>query len=173
MGRLISSKGFDLLIRSFHIAARDKPGWVLLILGDGDDRGRLEKITKDLGIEDKVFLPGRVKNTQDYLKNSKIFVLSSRHEGFPNALIEAMSLGMPVISTDCPFGPSEIIHDGVDGMLVPKENVTELARAMENLMDNEALRIRIGGKAGETSGRFTLDVIMDQWETLISQVIRI
>ncbi|HHO75623.1 MAG TPA: glycosyltransferase family 4 protein [Deltaproteobacteria bacterium] len=172
MGRLVPSKGFDLLMRSFHIASRDKPDWILLILGEGEDRGRLEKIAKELGISDRIFMPGRVKNTHDYLESSKIFVLSSKHEGFPNALIEAMSLGMPVISTDCPFGPSEIIHDGIDGMLIPNKNIHELALALKHLMDNEAERIRFGEKARETSRRFNIEVIMDQWEKLISHVIK-
>jgi GalNAc-alpha-(1->4)-GalNAc-alpha-(1->3)-diNAcBac-PP-undecaprenol alpha-1,4-N-acetyl-D-galactosaminyltransferase len=172
MGRLVPSKGFDLLIRSFHIASQDNPDWILLILGEGEDRERLERITKEIGIGDRVFMPGRVRNTHDYLKSSKIFVLSSKHEGFPNALIEAMSLGMPVISTDCPFGPSEIIHDGIDGMLVPKENIHELSLALKHLMDNEAERIRFGEKARETSRRFKMEVIMDKWEKLISHVIK-
>lgn len=170
IGRLIPSKGFDLLIRSFHAASRDNPEWTLQILGEGEDRRRLENIARELDIQDRVLIPGRVKNPFDYLSRSTLFVLPSRHEGFPNALIEAMTLGLPVISTDCPFGPSEIIRHGVDGILVPNGDMERLSHEMRFLMENAGSRENLGQKARESSRRFHLDVIMHQWESLVHLV---
>jgi len=170
MGRLIPGKGFDLLIHSFHKAARDKPEWSLLILGEGEDRPRLEGIIRELGMQDRVQMPGRARDPFDYLRSSTLFVLSSRHEGFPNALIEAMALGLPVISTNCPFGPSEILNDGIDGMLVPNGDVQALARTMDYLMVHEDERKRLGNHARESSGRFSLETVMDRWESLLSAI---
>ena len=169
-GRLIPSKGFDLLIQAFHIAARDKREWSLLILGEGEDRPRLEGITSELGMQDRVHMPGRVKNPFAFMESSSLFVLSSRHEGFPNALIEAMALGLPVISTDCPHGPSEIVTDGVDGILVPNGDFQALSSAMEHLMVHEDMRNRLGEHARVSSERFSLDTVMHQWESLLETI---
>ncbi len=169
-GRLIPSKGFDLLIRSFHSATRDKPEWSLQILGEGEDRPRLEGIIRELGMQDRVHMPGRTRNPFDAMKSSTLFVLPSRHEGFPNALIEAMALGLPVISTDCPFGPSEIINDGVDGILVPPGDVQALAGAMEHLMVHEDARRMLGEHARASSGRFSLETVMHRWESLLTTI---
>ncbi len=171
IGRLIPSKGFDILVRSFHAASRDKPEWTLQILGEGQDRPRLERIAGELGIQDRVLMPGRVKNPFDYLRSSTLFVLPSRHEGFPNALIEAMTLGLPVISTDCPFGPSEIITHGVDGILVPNGDMERLSHEMRCLMENAGSRESLGQNAKASSRRFHLDVIMQRWESLVHLVL--
>jgi glycosyltransferase involved in cell wall biosynthesis len=169
-GRLIQGKGFDLLIRAFHGAARDRPEWSLLILGEGEDRTRLEGIIRELGIQDRVHMPGRVKNPSDYMASSKLFVLSSLHEGFPNALIEAMAVGLPVISTNCPFGPSEIVNDGVDGILVPSGDVQALSCAMEYLMVHEDVRNRLGERARVSSEKFSLETVMHRWESLLETI---
>ncbi|MDT8272753.1 MAG: glycosyltransferase family 4 protein [Desulfomonilia bacterium] len=169
-GRLIPNKGFDLLIRSFYAATRDRHEWSLLILGEGEERPRLEELIRKCGLQDRVHLPGRVKNPNALMKSSTIFVLPSRHEGFPNALIEAMALGLPVISTDCPFGPSEIIRHGFDGLLVPNGNEHELTRAIEYLMTSDEEKTRLGNNARESSGRFSLDPVMHRWESLLSSL---
>jgi len=169
-GRLIPSKGFDLLIQAFHAAARDKHAWSLLILGEGEDRPRLEGIVRELGLHNRVHMPGRVRDPFDAVRSSTIFVLSSRHEGFPNALIEAMALGLPVISTDCPFGPSEIVNNGVDGVLVPNGNVRALADAMEHLMVSEDARRMLGEHARVSSERFSLDTVMHHWGALLETI---
>ncbi|HOO44649.1 MAG TPA: glycosyltransferase family 4 protein [Deltaproteobacteria bacterium] len=171
MGRLVHHKGFDLLIEAFSIAAGGRKDWSLMILGEGEDRTFLEDLARSLSIRDQIIMPGRVCNIGQIMKKSDLFVLSSRHEGFPNVLLEAMASGLPVISTDCPFGPSEIIHDGIDGMLVSNENIHEIALAMKHLMDDKKKRIRLGKEAKESSRRFSIEKIMNQWDHLISHTI--
>ncbi|MBD1896891.1 MULTISPECIES: glycosyltransferase family 4 protein [unclassified Coleofasciculus] len=172
VGRLDSQKGFDLLLQAFALLKVCYPDWTLTILGEGALRTELEALRNQLGLSNRVHLPGRVKNIYEFLKQADIFVMSSRFEGFPNALCEAMACGLPVISTDCPSGPREIIRDGVDGILVQNGNVDALAAAMERLMSNEAERQRLASRATQVMDRFSLEKIMEMWENLLDQVIK-
>jgi GalNAc-alpha-(1->4)-GalNAc-alpha-(1->3)-diNAcBac-PP-undecaprenol alpha-1,4-N-acetyl-D-galactosaminyltransferase len=171
IGRLDPQKGFDLLLRAFARLADQHQTWNLTILGEGELRAELETLRTELGLQYRVQLLGRVSNPHDYLKQADIFVMSSRFEGFPNALCEAMACGLAVISTDCRNGPREIIRDGVDGMLVPTEDVPALAIAMEQLMSDEAKRKSLANRSAEITQRFGLEQVMLLWETLIDEVI--
>ena len=117
-GRLVKQKGFDLLLPSFASLAERFPAWGLLILGEGPDRPSLERQAAALRIADRVLMPGVVKKLHAILQHCDIFVLSSRFEGQPLALMEAMLCGLPVVSYDCPSGPAAIVRPGVDGLLV-------------------------------------------------------
>lgn len=117
MGRLNGQKNFDLLIRSFHLIS-NKCDAILLILGEGNERKPLEELIEKLDLNTRVFLPGFVSNPFVYLRLSSVFVLSSRYEGMPNALIQAAIFQKPIVSTDCPSGPSEILNNGEFGCLV-------------------------------------------------------
>jgi GalNAc-alpha-(1->4)-GalNAc-alpha-(1->3)-diNAcBac-PP-undecaprenol alpha-1,4-N-acetyl-D-galactosaminyltransferase len=171
MGRFNSQKAFDILIRAFAKSSVGRPEWRLTILGDGEDRKQLELLIKDLGVTSVVRLPGRVANPGIYLSAADLFVLSSRYEGFPNALLEAMAVGLPVIATNCESGPSHIVQHEVDGILVPVENVDALASAMAVLMDDASLRKRLGERATAVSERYAIDSIMSRWESLLNEVI--
>ncbi|MEK7377130.1 MAG: glycosyltransferase family 4 protein [Candidatus Margulisiibacteriota bacterium] len=164
VGRHSYEKGFDLLLKAFSQTRDKHPEWTLSIFGDGPLRQELGELAKELGLIEKVEFHRPVKNIYDYLKKSDIFVLSSRFEGFPNALCEAMACGVAVISTDCPSGPRGIIRDGIDGILVPKGDIDALAKAMDHLMSDEAERKRLGSRAKEIVERYSVDKIMGMWK---------
>lgn len=129
VGRLTEQKDFTTLIRAFAIVKEVFPAR-LVILGEGEGRTCLEKFVRDLDLEDSVELPGFVSNPYKYIKRAAVFVLSSKWEGLPTVLIEALALGTPVISTNCPSGPSEILEGGKWGRLVPVGDAEALARAI-------------------------------------------
>ena len=170
MGRFHRQKGFDLLLEAFSRLKDSYPDWSLTILGDGPLQPQIEALRDELGLKDKVLLPGLVRNPHQVLRQADIFVLSSRWEGMPVALMEAMSCGLPVISTDCRTGPREIIRDGVDGILVPPEDVEALTVAMDDLMSDKSKRERLSCRAVEVNERFNLNKVMEMWEELFRGV---
>ena len=167
MGRFDCQKGFDILLRAFAKACGDGlTGWKLTILGDGRERPALESLAAELNIQHLVDMPGRVQNPESWLQESAIFVLSSRFEGFPNALIEAMSCGMSRVVVDCPSGPADIVEDGANGLLVPPQDEAKLAQGIMKLAADEALRQALGSRAAEIVHR-SLAQVMAQWEATI------
>jgi glycosyltransferase involved in cell wall biosynthesis len=167
MGRLSQEKRFDLLLLAFAQLKERHPNWNLTILGEGPLRQVLESLRDQLGLTSRVFLLGYVRNTYYHLEKADLFVMCSRFEGFPNALCEAMACGLPVISTDCPSGPREIIRGGENGLLVQPEDVNVLALAMDSLMSDEKERKRLGSRAVEVIERFSLEKIMRMWEEVL------
>ena len=168
VGHLVPVKGFDLLIEAFARASRNHPEWHLVLWGEGPDRGSLLALARRLGVADRVRCPGRSETPGGWIGSTTIFVLSSRHEGLPNALIEAMAAGTPVIATDCPVGgPRSVIAHGLDGLLVPPEDVGTMATALERLMASTPLRSRLGTAAVKSAERFAEPAIMAQWTGLI------
>ncbi|MBN1967938.1 MAG: glycosyltransferase family 4 protein [Candidatus Delongbacteria bacterium] len=166
VGRLRESKGFDILINAFKIISDKYEDWILEIWGDGELKSDLTNQIKDLELERKVFLRGVTRNIQYEMLKSDIFVLSSRVEGFGLVLCEAMSIGLAVVSTDCPYGPKEIVTNYYDGLLVENENEIKLAEAMELLIADKTLRKKLGLNAIESMSKFSEKNIIDRWEKL-------
>ena len=162
VGRLHPQKGFDRLIQAMTIVVKNHK-CQLMILGEGPERKALESQIHSLGLTDYVLLPGVVDNPFPYYAAAIAFVLPSRHEGWPMVLVEAMACGCPVISFVCPYGPDEIIEDGVSGLLVAEGDVEGLARAMERVLQDKSLRKRLGGGGIERVKRFDVREIAKQW----------
>ncbi len=171
MGRLEAIKGFDLLLEAFAAAHHGSEEWRLVILGEGPERSRLESLADALGIAPWVSLPGLVQYPERVLCRASLFVLSSRVDGFPNSLLEAMACGLPVIAFDCPGGVREIIRPGIDGLLVPPQDVAALARAISELMGDAEKRRLLGIRAREVCQRFGIEPIMARWNRLIMEVV--
>jgi len=170
IGRLTEQKGFDLLIRAFSELSPRHPDWRLTILGDGPLRPELQRLRVQLGLVGLADFPGEVKHVHQYLEQADVFVLSSRYEGFPNSLCEAMACGLAVVATDCRSGPGEIIEDGINGLLAIPDNVHSLASCMDRLMSNEGERKRLGGNASRITERFESGKIIGMWESLAREV---
>lgn len=165
VGRLEYIKGFDLLIDAYsRIAAKNID---LIIVGDGNELLNLKDQIEKLGLTDRVKLPGAKNDLQDYYQQAEIFVLPSRNEGYPNALIEAMSFGCPCIAVDCEFGPSEIIENRINGILVKKNNPAELSSALNELLANGILREKVSENAALIKQTNSMTNISNNWRDLI------
>jgi GalNAc-alpha-(1->4)-GalNAc-alpha-(1->3)-diNAcBac-PP-undecaprenol alpha-1,4-N-acetyl-D-galactosaminyltransferase len=170
MGRLVKQKGFDLLLDAFHRSRLMENGWHLTILGEGVERDALELQATKLGIADAVTLPGFVSNVGQWLMQADIFVLSSRYEGFPNALMEAMQLGRATISFDCQSGPKDLIENNYNGYLVPAEDIHGLSEALRHVALDASLRSRLGTEAIKISDRFSPETVYKRWLQLLDTV---
>lgn len=172
MGRLTRIKGYDLLLRAFAICAPKHSQWSLLILGEGQERRSLEALIEQLGLKDRVHLPGWVREPNSTLQNMDLFVMSSYYEGSSNAMLEAMACGVAVIATDCTSSVREIIHDGVNGVVVPVNDIHAMASAMDRLMTNQAERRRLGSSAIGVIDQFGVDTVMGMWDNLVAETCR-
>jgi len=168
VGRLHQQKGFDRLLTAFKPLAEQFPTWDLVILGEGPEREPLERLLEELGLVGRVHLPGRVGNLGDWYARAELFVMSSRFEGFPNTLAEAMAHGLPAVSFDCEAGPRDIIRDGVDGQLVaPEAGTPGLTRAMDALMRDDDRRRRMAEEATNVRERFSMARIGAEWDAVL------
>lgn len=172
IGRLVEQKGFDVLLQAFERFSRDAPDWDLWLIGDGPLRADLEALVAGYRLADRVTFHGVVAGPERYMAESDLFVLSSRYEGFPNVLIEAMACGLPVISTDCPSGPRDIVRDGEDGILVPVDDVERLTQVISRLATDPARRAMLGREAKSVRERFSIEHVLRLWDEAISGVAR-
>jgi GalNAc-alpha-(1->4)-GalNAc-alpha-(1->3)-diNAcBac-PP-undecaprenol alpha-1,4-N-acetyl-D-galactosaminyltransferase len=169
MGRLAPQKGFDLLLPAFAGVAGQHPGWHLTVLGEGAGRADLEARAVDLGIADRVTFAGLVSPPWPVLRGADAFVLSSRYEGFPNALLEAMACGLPVVAFDCPTGPSDIVRHAVDGLLVTPGDVLALGRALDRMMGDDEARMIMAARAWDVRERFGVPTVMPRWAAVLDE----
>lgn len=167
VGRLHRQKAYDILLPAFAQAAIGHEEWQLQILGEGTLRDSLKKLADDLGIGQRAIWLGNAGSVFSFYRNADVFVLASRHEGMPNAMLEAMACGVPVIVTDASPGPLERIEDGVSGLVVPTENIQALADAIRRLIEDAELRRRLGSQAKERVSDCELSNAIRTWEQVI------
>jgi GalNAc-alpha-(1->4)-GalNAc-alpha-(1->3)-diNAcBac-PP-undecaprenol alpha-1,4-N-acetyl-D-galactosaminyltransferase len=170
-GRLTYQKGIDVLLRAFAELTPAYPEWGLLVMGEGVQRVEYETMTRDLGLGGRVWFPGWIADPGPTLADSTVFALATRLEGFPSALLEAMAAGLPVVSTDAPTGPRDVITDGVDGLLVASEDVAAMAAALQRLMDDHELRARLGSAARAVRDRYSIERVMPMWDAVVDEVV--
>ncbi|MGH6943929.1 MAG: glycosyltransferase family 4 protein [Geminicoccaceae bacterium] len=172
VGRLVEQKGFDLLLEAFATIALRHPEWSLVIYGEGAHRARLERLRDELGLAVRVRMPGLTERPSAWIADADLFVLSSRFEGFCNALAEALAAGLPVASFDCPWGPGELIRSGENGLLVPVGDVAALGEAISTLIADAPLRARLGEAARRSMQRYAPERVMAEWEAVVADALR-
>lgn len=162
VGRLTRQKGYPYLLRAFSIV-RESRNCRLIFIGEGEDRKKLEAMSEELGIKADTDFLGFQKNPFKYMAKASIFVLSSLFEGFGNVIVEAMALGLPVISTDCLSGPSEIIEDKKNGILVPVKDEKALALAILHVLSDDMLSRELGNNAVQRASDFSIEKIVKKY----------
>jgi GalNAc-alpha-(1->4)-GalNAc-alpha-(1->3)-diNAcBac-PP-undecaprenol alpha-1,4-N-acetyl-D-galactosaminyltransferase len=167
VGRLSAEKDVGTLLRAFAGARRAGPSWRLVIVGDGPQRPVLEAMATSLGVAEYVTFVGFVNQPEQLMERAGIYVLTSRFEGFPNALLEAMAMGACVISSDCRSGPGEMIRDGINGRLFRPGDADDLTAILSELMRSDGLRRSFGAQAMQIRGQFAPEQIMPRWESVL------
>ena len=168
-GRLSRNKRQDLLVRAFAAIADDHPDWELVIHGKGPRERRLRTLVEQLGVGERVRLPGATDRLPEALAEGSVFALTSQFEAFGIVLVEAMRAGMAVVSTDCRHGPAEIITDGVDGLLVTEGDLEAIADGLRRLVEDEQLRARLGATAAASARRYDDEVVAERWRWVYRQ----
>ena len=169
VARLVPQKGIDVLISAMALIAGAAKDWTLTLVGDGPERERLEQQVQLAGLQDRVTFLGFRPDPQTFLLQAGVFVLPSRFEGMPNALLEAMAAGLAVVVTDASPGPLEVVEDGVSGFVVPAGNPQALTVVLEKLAADPALRERLGIAARETLRQLDWPVVGPIWDALVNQ----
>lgn len=171
VGRLTQIKGTDYLCVLAPRILIKYPDWKWYVLGDGEDRALFEDIIDRYQLQDRLILTGNVSDVECYLRRASIFVMTSRSEGLPMALLEAMDQGVGCVGFDIPTGPAEIILDGINGFLIPPFELDKMERKISMMIEDEALRKEFSRRTDETVRKFNMDVIMEKWKKLLTNVI--
>jgi glycosyltransferase involved in cell wall biosynthesis len=169
-GRLTRQKGFDRLLDAWPGMLARNPGWELRIFGDGAEREALERQIDALGIGGSVRLAGFTRNLHDEFARASLYVMTSRQEGFPMVLLEAMGAGLPVVSVDCHTGPRDIVTDGVDGRIVPEDDRAALVEATSALMADLGARRAYGAAALRAAARYEPGSVAARWEARLGEL---
>ncbi|MGL5153027.1 MAG: glycosyltransferase family 4 protein [Clostridium sp.] len=169
-GRLVPQKGFDMLIEACEEIVEKAPDWRIKIFGSGPDKQMLTEMIQEKRLYNNVILMGPTQDMEEELCKSSIYALSSRFEGFGMVIIEAMQCGVPVVSFDCPKGPSEIIENNVDGILVENGDVKGFSKGLLELINNDEKRKSMGEKGLENVARYSIEEIGKLWIDLLNEI---
>lgn len=170
VGRLTYQKGFDMLIDVAKDVLEKNKEYKWLILGDGEDKNRLQEKINKYNLQDRLILKGKVSNVEDYYKNSSLYVMTSRFEGLPMTLLEAKSYKMPIVSFDCPTGPSEIIRNNINGYLVKANDIKEMSNKVNSvLLDDKKLK-KFSDKAELDIDKFNINSIINKWINILCTI---
>lgn len=167
-GRMVEQKDFPTLVQAWHASGTDR---ALVILGEGPGRAALSRQAADLGVSDRLHLPGFVAGTEAWFAHADLFVLSSAWEGFGHVIVEAMAAGVPVLATDCPHGPRDIIDDGVDGVLCPPRDPVAMGRLMADLLADPQRRGKLASNGRQKAENFRREVIAARYADVLRDVI--
>jgi glycosyltransferase involved in cell wall biosynthesis len=171
-GRLSMQKGFDRLIPAFAPIARLHPDWQLHIYGAGPEQRKLERLVRDHKLEESVHLKGLVNGLEEAFSNASIYAMSSRYEGLPMVLLEALSKGVPLVSFDCPHGPRQLIREDQNGLLVPEGDVDGLTSALLALIEDDERRTRLGAGALKSGQEYEPLAVVERWEAMFDELER-
>lgn len=169
VGRVDKNKNHELLIRAFILLAEEFPAYRLVIYGEGEERENLLRLVRDSGLTERIDLSGAVDDVVEAIYKTGVFVLSSNTEGMPNTLMEAMALGLPVVSTDCPCGgPRELIEHGVNGLLTPVGDVNKMKENLQMLLKDLQKAKEMGKRAQKTCESFQPEKVVQEWEEYLN-----
>ena len=171
IGRLVQPKDFETIIKAYSIINKNLPNTKLYVIGEGELKQNLEELSNKLNLSGKVIFPGWENNIFPYLAKADLFIFSSFYEGFSYVILEAMKAKVPIIATDTPYGPSEILDKGKYGILVPMGNYRKMAKEAEKLLKNLELRKKYSEKAFKRAKEFDLKKMLEQYEKLFTEVI--
>lgn len=171
MGRLDANKNQVMIIQAFAKIAEQYPEYSVVLYGEGEGRVNLEREIAELKLQNRIQLPGTAADVVAAIRKASVFVLSSNTEGMPNVLIEAMALGLPIISTDCPCGgPKELIRQGKNGILISVGDVVGLAAALTEVLGDVLLADKMGRNAAKIQERLNPEKINRQWQAYFEQI---
>ncbi|MDR0963837.1 MAG: glycosyltransferase family 4 protein [Clostridium sp.] len=170
VGRLTYEKGFDYLVEVAKLVLPKHPQWQWVIVGEGEERASLQQKIQDVGLEDRILLVGRQKDIEAYYESAAIYVMTSRFEGAPMVLLEALGERLPTISFDCETGPGEMIEDGTSGYLIPCFHIEEMAKRIEELIDFPEKREAFSRASLTKIGDFTVEIVAKQWKKLLEEL---
>lgn len=170
VGRLYPQKNQEMMIRAFARVADEFPDWQLVIFGEGPLRAELEFLVSSFKLEGRVLLPGRTEHVIEELRKSKIFCMSSDYEGMSNSMIEAICVGLPIVTTDV-SGVKELVQDGVNGFVVPCGDVYSMSNAMLSIIKNSVILCDFANNSFMKRNAFRPDTIVFEWITLIERIV--
>ena len=169
-GLLDPIKGFNCVIELAKRLFPSRPGWSWVICGEGSERPRLEQLIRDAGLEDRIFLPGTIRDMDAQYKRAAFYVMTSKMEGLPMVLLEAKSWGLPLVSFDIVTGPRDIISHNINGYLVPHRDIDEMATKIGALIDDAALRVRFSQQSQVDLNRFEFEYVLKSWNVLLEEM---